>query len=125
LPEVLHYQRHRVFYFNNENTLAKFTNSDLHKFILGCVEFYQLNDYIDERKQVEFIVSNDGFKFHVKYVWFTGVEYHKSLDPRIGENTWNTEDNYFSLYLTDSHRKLAKEVLDAIEVINKNEFNED
>ena len=108
-----------------KNTLAKFTNNDLHKFILGCVEFYQLNDYIDLRKYPEFIVSNDGFKFHVKYIWFTGVKYNKSLDPRIGENTWQTNDNYFSVLLSDSPQKLAKEVLDAIEVINQNEFNED
>lgn len=105
--------------------LSKMTNQDIHNFILGCVEMYQLNDSIDEQKQLEFIVSNDGFKFHVKYIWFTGVKHYKSNNPITDrESDWTTNDNYFSLYKTDSLRKLAKEVNDAIEVVNEYEFNE-
>ena len=105
--------------------LSKMTNQDIHNFILGCVEMYQLNDSIDEQKQLEFIASNDGFKFHVKYIWFTGVKHYKSSNPITDrESDWTTNDNYFSLYKTDSLRKLAKEVNDAIEVVNEYEFNE-
>ena len=105
--------------------ISKLTNQDIHNFILGCVEMYQLNDSIDEQKQLEFIISNDGFKFHVKYIWFTGVKHYKSNNPITDrESDWTTNDNYFSLYKTDSLRKLAKEVNDAIEVVNEYEFNE-
>lgn len=86
---------------------------------------YKLNEWIDERKELEFIVSNDGFKVHVKYIWFTSVQHFKSTEPTIDrESKWTTEYDFFSLYKTDSLRKLAKEVNDAIEVVNENEFNE-
>ena len=105
--------------------ISKMTNQDIHNFILGCVEIIKLNDSIDERKQLEFMVSQDGLKVHVKYIWFKSVKHYKSSNPITDrESEWTTDDNYFSLYKTDSLRKLAKEVNDAIEVVNENEFNE-
>ena len=103
------------------------TKEELLAFINGVSETVQRGEIIDRRKELEWSVSGGDVRWHIKALWIKGV----TLAPNVNnpmlqkDNTYHYEDFYFSVNTNDSPRKLCSEIVDAIDYINSNEFNED
>ena len=103
------------------------TKEEILAFIDGVSECVQRGDTIDTRKELTFTVSGGDVRWHIKAQWIKGVTIAPNeSDPRFQrDNTYHYDDFYFSVSTNDSTRKLCSEIVDAIDYINSNEFNED
>lgn len=103
------------------------TKEEVLAFILGVQLTTERGDVIDKRKELEWSVSGGDIRWHIKAQWIKGVTLAPSVsDPRLQkDNTYHYDDFYFSVSTSDSDQKLCKEICDAIDYINSNEFNED
>lgn len=109
----------------NMKDISKLTKEQIEAFIIGVVSTFERGDSIDERKQVIWTVSHVDIRVHIKVDWIKSVTYYKTINPITDKDSdYVYDDYYFSVSSQDSPRKLASEILDAIDYINNFEFNE-
>lgn len=81
-------------------------------FIAGTQASYERGDVIDPQKELTFIVTDSGNKFHVKAIWpMTDLD-----------DVHHFNDYYFSISRTDSIIKASDEIHEALDYVNLNQF---
>lgn len=102
------------------------TKEEILAFILGVQLTTERGDTIDKDKQLQWSVSGGDIRWHIKAQWIKGVTRYPLVNPMTDKpDVYHYDDFYFSVSTTDSDQKLCKEICDAIDYINSNEFNED
>lgn len=102
------------------------TKEEVLSFINGVSETVQRGEIIDKRKELEWSVSGGDIRWHIKAQWIKGVTRYPLVNPMTDKpDVYHYDDFYFSVSTSDSNQKLCKEICDAIDYINSNEFNED
>jgi hypothetical protein len=100
--------------------LEKFTKEMIDGFIAGTQASYERGDTIDPRKELTFIVTDSGNKFHIKAIWIKEITYFPTNDPTIDIDTkYFFTDYYFSVNKTDTLRKLSHEIHETLDFINE------
>ena len=107
--------------------ISKLTKEQIEAFIQGALTVYQFGDTIDERKELEFIITEIPMAWSIKAVWIKGVTLAPVVsDPILQrDDIKHLDDYYFSVLTSQSPRKLAQEIVDCLDYVNSNEFNED
>ena len=108
-------------------TISKFTKEQILSFIDGVSETVQRGDTIDPRKELIWSITEIPSGWSIKYQWIKGITYAKVVsDPQLQmDNVKHYDDNFIVLLNCESKRKLCAEIVDAIDYVNSNEFNED
>ena len=113
----------RVGFLFNMKDISKLTKEQIEFFILGVQETIEYGDYIDPRKDLQWTVTEIPSGWSIKVTWTLGVTHYPASNPMTDrEAEYHIDDYYFQILNTESKRKLCKEVVDAIEVVNENEF---
>lgn len=98
----------------------------LRAFIAGVQETTERGDTIDTRKELKWLIVDLEVGYSVKAQWIKAVTPAKGDDPRtMIDAIYHYDDYYFQVLNSQSLRKLCSEIVDAIDYINQNEFNED
>jgi hypothetical protein len=104
-------------------TLEKFTKEMIDGFIAGTQASYERGDTIDPRKELTFIVTDSGNKFHIKAIWIKGITQYPLVNPMTDkDDVHHFEDYYFSISRTDTIIKASDEIHEAIDYINLNQY---
>ena len=108
-------------------TIEKFTKEQILSFIDGVSECVQRGDTIDTRKELQWIVTEIPSGWSIKSQWIKAVTLAPNVsDPQLQrDNVYHYDDNFIIILNAESKRKLCSEIVDAIDYINSNEFNED
>jgi len=100
--------------------LEKFTKEMIDGFIAGTQASYERGDVIDPRKELTFVVTDGDDKFYIKAIWIKEITYFPTNDPTIDIDTkYFFTDYYFSVYKTDTLRKLSHEIHETLDFINE------
>mgnify|MGYP003641715188 CR=1 FL=1 len=103
--------------------LEKFTKEMIDGFIAGTQASYERGDVIDPQKELTFIVTDSGNKFHVKAIWIKGVTRYPLSNPMTDkDDIHHFEDYYFSINKSDKISKASYEVHEALDYVNLNQF---
>lgn len=106
--------------------ISKLTKEGIEAFIQGALAVYQFGDTIDERKELEFIVTEIPSAWSIKAVWIKSVTRFPLVNPMTDkDDVYHYDDYYFQVLTCSSPRKLASEIVDCLDYVNSNEFNED
>lgn len=107
--------------------ISKLSKEQIEAFIMGVQETTERGDTIDTRKELQWIVTEIPFAWSIKAQWIKAVTLAPNAsDPRLQEdNVYHYDDNFIIILNAESKRKLCSEIVDAIDYINSNEFNED
>jgi len=110
-----------------KNDISKLSKEQIEAFIMGVQETTERGDTIDTRKELKWIVTEIPCAWSIKAQWIKAVTLAPIVsDPQLqDDNTYHFDDYYFSVLTSQSKQKLCKEICDAIDYINSNEFNED
>jgi len=104
-------------------TLEKFTKENIDGFIAGTQASYERGDTIDPRKELTFIVTDSGNKFHIKAIWIKGITSYPLVNPMTDkDDVHHFEDYYFSISRTDTIIKASDEIHEALDYVNLNQF---
>jgi len=109
-----------------KNDISKLTKEQLEAFIMGVQETFERGDQIDERKELNWIVTEIPSAWSIKAQWIKSVTRFPLVNPMTDkEDIYHYDDYYFQILTAQSKRKLCAEIIDVIEYVNSNEFNED
>jgi len=109
-----------------KNDISKLTKEQLEAFIMGVQETFERGDQIDERKELNWIVTEIPSAWSIKAQWIKSVTRFPLVNPMTDkEDIYHYDDYYFQILTNQSKRKLCAEIIDAIEQVNLNDFNED
>jgi hypothetical protein len=109
-----------------KNDISKLTKEQIEAFIMGVQECTERGDQIDERKELNWIVTEIPSAWSIKAQWIKSVTRFPLVNPMTDkEDIYHYDDYYFQILTAQSKRKLCAEIIDAIEYVNNNEFNED
>lgn len=109
----------------NMKDISKLTKEQIEAFIMGVVATFERGDSIDERKELQWIITEMPLKWSIKAMWIKSATHYKSSNPMTDKDSnYVYDDYYFSISTKESPRKLCSEILDTIDVINTFEFNE-
>lgn len=99
----------------------------LEHFIKGVQASYEMGDAIDDRKELEININEYEDHFTVFAQWVKGITINDSeSDPQIyKEPTKHVDDYRFKVAKNASHRKIAKEVIDMLDVVNGESYFEE
>lgn len=101
------------------------TKEQIEAFIMGVQETFERGDIIDERKQLDWIVTDIPLKWSIKACWVKSIKRYPLVNPMTDlDDVFYYDDYYFSVPKDCTNRKLCAEIIDAIEVVNEYEFNE-
>jgi hypothetical protein len=104
-------------------TIEKFTKEMIDGFIAGTQASYERGDVIDPQKELTFIVTDSGNKFHVKAIWIKGVTRYPLSNPMTDlDDVHHFNDYYFSISRTDTIVKASDEIHEALDYVNLNQF---
>ena len=105
--------------------ISKLTKEQIEAFIMGVQETTERGDLIDERKELDWTVTEIPCAWSIKAQWIKAVTRFQLVNPMTDkDDIYHYDDYYFSILTSQSTRKLCKEVIDCIEYVNSNEFNE-
>jgi len=105
--------------------ISKLNKQQIEAFIMGVQETFERGDFIDERKELEWIVTELDSAWSIKAVWVKAVTRYPYNNPMTDkDDLYHYDDYYFQILTSESKRKLCAEIIDAIEQVNFNEFNE-
>jgi hypothetical protein len=103
--------------------LEKFSKEMIDGFIAGTQASYERGDTIDPRKELTFIVTDSGNKFHIKAIWIKGITSYPLVNPMTDkDDVHHFEDYYFSVNKKASMTELSYEIHEALDYINLNQF---
>ena len=99
------------------------TTKDLEIAVTAIVAGYELNDPINEDYQLEWKFYAINESCVVEYKWNKGITIDLSTDPTTSKDSvFEPGKDGFTIAKTSSYRKLAKEVIDAINNVTSKEF---
>lgn len=107
-------------------TISKYTIKDLELIIKGTQEAFNYNEPINDAYELEWKITDKVDFIHVRYEWVKGIipgekgnpEYAKDSEPVV-------EIDSFKIFKSESIRKFTKEVIQAIEQVVSEKFDED
>jgi len=99
----------------------------LEHFIKGVQASYEMGDAIDDRKELEVNVNEYEDYFTVTAQWFKGVTVNDNeSDPQLREDAIrHIEDYHFKIAKNAGPRKIAKEIIDMLDVVNGESYFEE
>ena len=104
-------------------TIEKFTKEMIDGFIAGTQASYERGDVIDPQKELTFIVTDSGNKFHVKAIWIKGVTRYPLSNPMTDlDDVHHFNDYYFSVNKKASMTELSYEIHEVLDYVNLNQF---
>jgi len=108
-----------------KNDISKLNKRQIEAFIMGVQETFERGDFIDERKELEWIVTEIPSAWSIKAFWVKAVTRFPKDNPMTDkDDIYHYDDYYFQILTAQSKRKLCAEIIDCIEYVNSNEFNE-
>lgn len=98
---------------------------ELRAFVLGSIANFELNDPIDERKELDVSVSVKENRYYIKFSYFAAIESDNNSDlSMMKDSKYYDEEIEFSILDTQSVNKLAKEIWECVNIINDFKFKE-
>ena len=107
-------------------TISKYTVKDLELIIKGTQEAFNYNEPINDDYFLEFSAIDMDSYFKVEYSWYKGKIRGARGNPETAkDDELVIETDFFKIFKSESIRKFTKEVIQAIEQVVSEKFDED
>lgn len=101
-----------------------FTKEQLELIIQGMVAMYEVAEPVEVEKKLEVFITEYKEHFVINFNWNVG-EKQTDVECGIADFEYLEENYFFKLLKTENINKLAKEVSDAVGVVNDKKYEFD